>query len=54
MTSFGVDGLRLDSINNIANYDFIRSYKEYAWSVYNSRYPSAQAWESYAKLRNVT
>lgn len=41
MTSFGVDGLRLDSINNIANYDFIRSYKEYAWAVYNSRYPSA-------------
>lgn len=41
MTSFGVDGLRLDSINNIANYDFIKSYKESAWSVYNSRYPSA-------------
>jgi pullulanase len=41
MTSFGVDGLRLDSINNIANYDFIKSYKEYAWDIYNSRYPSA-------------
>jgi len=41
MTSFGVDGLRLDSINNIANYDFIKSYKEYAWTIYNSRYPSA-------------
>ena len=41
MTSFGVDGLRLDSINNVANYDFIRSYKEYAWSIYNSRYPNA-------------
>lgn len=40
MTSFGIDGLRLDSINNIANYDLIKAYKEYAWSIYNSRYPS--------------
>lgn len=43
MTSFGVDGLRLDSINNVANYDFIKSYKEYAWSIYNSRYSSPDA-----------
>jgi 1,4-alpha-glucan branching enzyme len=40
MTSFGVDGLRLDSINNIANYDFIKAYKESAWAIYNSRYSS--------------
>lgn len=41
MTDFGVGGLRLDSVNNIANYDFIKAYKEYAWSLYQSRYPSA-------------
>lgn len=38
MSSFGVGGLRLDSVNNIANYDFIKAYKEYAWSLYRSRY----------------
>ncbi|KAJ5110384.1 hypothetical protein N7532_000919 [Penicillium argentinense] len=38
MSDFCVDGLRLDSIENIANYDFIKSYKEKAWSLYKSRY----------------
>lgn len=41
MSDFGVGGLRLDSVNNIANYDFIKSYKEYAWYLYQARYPSA-------------
>lgn len=42
MTDFGVGGLRLDSVNNIGNYDFVRSYKERAWELYNARYgPSA-------------
>ncbi|KAL5319403.1 hypothetical protein ACEPPN_012455 [Leptodophora sp. 'Broadleaf-Isolate-01'] len=36
MSDFGVGGLRLDSVNNIANYDFVRSYKEHALSVYQS------------------
>ncbi|KXX75692.1 1,4-alpha-glucan branching enzyme GlgB [Madurella mycetomatis] len=59
MADFGVDGLRLDSVNNIANYDFVWSYKERAWELYNARYgPSAdpskflvigeeRAWELY-------
>lgn len=38
MTGFGVGGLRLDSVNNIGNYDFVRSYKERAWQLYNARY----------------
>lgn len=38
ITDFGVDGLRLDSVNNVANYDFLKAYKEYAWSLYRSRY----------------
>lgn len=41
MTEFGVGGLRLDSVNNIANYDFIKAYKDYAWSLYQSRYSTA-------------
>jgi 1,4-alpha-glucan branching enzyme len=43
MTDFGVGGLRLDSINNIANYDFIKFYKDYAWQLYQARYPSASS-----------
>ncbi|KAJ6003559.1 hypothetical protein N7522_006251 [Penicillium canescens] len=38
MSDFCVDGLRLDSIENIANYDFIKSNKEKAWSLYQARY----------------
>lgn len=38
MTDFGVDGLRLDSVNNIGNYDFVRSYKDRAWALFNTRY----------------
>ena len=41
MTDFGVGGLRLDSVNNVANYDFLRSYKRRAWELYNARYGSA-------------
>ncbi|KAK3694413.1 putative alpha amylase, catalytic domain subfamily [Podospora appendiculata] len=38
MNDFGVGGLRLDSVNNIGNWDFVRSYKERAWELYNARY----------------
>lgn len=38
MSDFGVQGLRLDSINNVANWDFIRGYKERAWELFNARY----------------
>lgn len=41
MTDFGVNGLRLDSVNNIGNYDFVQSYKELAWELYNERYGSS-------------
>ena len=40
MSDFGVDGLRLNSVNNVANYDFLKAYKEYAWKLYRSRYKS--------------
>ncbi|GIJ92523.1 hypothetical protein Asppvi_001801 [Aspergillus pseudoviridinutans] len=38
MSDFGIGGLRLDSVNNIANSDFIKSYTDEAWSLYRSRY----------------
>ena len=41
MKDFGVGGLRLDSVNNIGNYDFVRPYKERAWQLYNTRYGGA-------------
>jgi pullulanase len=41
MSDFGVGGYRLDSVNNIANYDFVRAYKEDAWALYRSRYSSS-------------
>ena len=40
MTDFGVDGFRLDSVNNVGNYDFLKAYKDYAWKMYHSRYES--------------
>jgi pullulanase len=43
MTDFGVGGLRLDSINNIADYNFIKFYKDYAWQLYQSRYNTASS-----------
>jgi 1,4-alpha-glucan branching enzyme len=38
MADFGVGGLRLDSINNVGRWDFVRSYTERAWELYNKRY----------------
>lgn len=41
MTDFSVGGLRLDSINNVGSWDFVRSYKERAWELYNAPYGPA-------------
>jgi pullulanase len=40
MSDFGVGGYRLDSVNNIANYSFVHTFKEDAWKLYRSRYSS--------------
>ncbi|KIW80345.1 hypothetical protein Z517_06960 [Fonsecaea pedrosoi CBS 271.37] len=37
LLDFGVSGLRLDSINNVANYNFIKYYKDYAWQLHQTR-----------------
>jgi pullulanase len=35
LLDFGASGFRLDSINNVANYNFIKSYKDCAWGLHN-------------------
>ncbi|KIW99026.1 uncharacterized protein Z519_00689 [Cladophialophora bantiana CBS 173.52] len=37
LLNFGVSGFRLDSINNVANYGFIKYYKDYAWQLHQAR-----------------
>ncbi|KAK5658929.1 hypothetical protein OQA88_1746 [Cercophora sp. LCS_1] len=41
MIDFGLGGLRLDSVNNIGNYDFVLSYTHRAWELYQARYGPA-------------
>ncbi|QDS71939.1 hypothetical protein FKW77_000758 [Venturia effusa] len=38
MSDLGVDGLRLDSIPDIGDHDFLNSFKNDAWNLYRSRY----------------
>ena len=37
MNYYRVDGLRLDSVNNISNYDFLQAFKDYARSLWQER-----------------
>jgi glycosidase len=37
MDQFGVDGIRLDSVNNIANWDFVQEFKDLARSVWHDK-----------------
>jgi len=41
LTYYRVDGLRLDSVNNIANYDFLQEFKDLARSIWAERGGSA-------------
>ena len=34
---YRVDGLRLDSVNNVANYDFLQEFKDYARTIWDKR-----------------
>ncbi|GAB1312364.1 hypothetical protein MFIFM68171_02574 [Madurella fahalii] len=43
MTDFAVGGLRIDGVNNIANWDFVRAYRDRAWELYNDRCPNSTA-----------
>ena len=36
MADFGIDGVRMDSVNNVANWDFVREFKDLARSTWAS------------------
>jgi pullulanase len=37
MTDFAIDGIRMDSVNNIANWDFVQEFKDLARSTWSGR-----------------
>jgi pullulanase len=43
MQDFQIDGIRMDSVENVANWDFIRDFKDAAREQFNQRYPAAGA-----------
>jgi pullulanase len=43
MQDFQIDGIRLDSVENVANWDFIREFKDAAREQFRQRYPAAGA-----------
>ncbi len=50
MVDFQVDGIRLDSVNNIANWDFVRTFTREARSHFTSRYSDSPSVESDARF----
>jgi pullulanase len=42
MLDFHIDGIRMDSINNIMNYDFVQEFKTYARQLWHERWQAAQ------------
>src|SRR5262249_50577307 len=43
MEDFQIDGIRMDSVENVANWDFIRDFKNSARQQFKQRYPAAGA-----------
>ena len=43
MEDFQIDGIRMDSVENVANWDFIREFKDSAREQFKQRYPAAGA-----------
>ena len=41
MEDFQIDGIRMDSVENVANWDFIRDFKDSAREQFKQRYPAA-------------
>ena len=40
MQDFQIDGIRMDSVENVANWDFIRDFKDAAREQFKQRYPA--------------
>ena len=43
MQDFQIDGIRMDSVENVANWDFIRDFKNEARAQFRQRYPAEGA-----------
>lgn len=41
MQDFQIDGIRMDSVENVANWDFIREFKDFGYELFRQRYPEA-------------
>lgn len=41
MQDFHIDGIRMDSVENVANWDFIQEFKEFGHALFQQRYPEA-------------
>jgi pullulanase len=39
MNDFRIDGIRMDSIENVANWDFVQEYKDLAWQTWRDLHP---------------
>jgi pullulanase len=42
MRDFQIDGIRMDSVENVANWDFIKDFKDQARAQFRARYPMAE------------
>jgi len=47
MNDFHIDGTRMDSIENVYNWDFIREYKDLAREIWKQRFAAAGADERF-------
>jgi pullulanase len=43
MTDFGIDGIRMDSVENVANWDFVQEYKDLAHRLNRERFAARNA-----------
>jgi pullulanase len=39
MNDFRIDGIRMDSVENVANWDFVQEYKDLAWAAWHDFFP---------------
>jgi pullulanase len=39
MNDFRLDGIRMDSVENVANWDFVQEYKDLAWEAWHDLFP---------------
>jgi pullulanase len=53
MNDFRIDGIRIDSVNNIASWNFLQAFREAAHSLWNEKWPERPAGEVEARFTVV-